>query len=218
MQITGSKSYSNSKAPAMYNFPQKSDMFAFQCALRGKLIRHAFDVDSIESTRGLETTHQHLKIWSDYNNENFTLSFYVKRKTSHESYLEFPLECFLPNPTPSQDKKKPQLIRLYFRLKPESMKSKRSSRDSIPKASSPPGARNTKGIMSLPRTRLNSAETSPKQSVLKMFVGKTRRPSETPLSLPLPTGRIDQRCKPVFSSNILKACTHIVQQALVLDL
>lgn len=191
----------------MYNFPQKSDMLAFQCALRGKLIRHVFDVDSVESKRGLETAHQHLKIWSDFNNENYTLSFYVKKERAPGTYLELPVECFLPRPVPNHNN--PQLVRIYFRLQPESPKLKRSSRGSIPKVLIPPAAGSIKARLSFSRTPTDPSGTSPTKSMLRRF-SKSRQPSETHLSLSPPTGRIDKRCRISFCPIPRTNFTHLV--------
>jgi hypothetical protein len=134
VQITGSTTCTVEKARPLYNFPLHPDMLAFQCALRGKLIRHTFEVDSIRSKCGkVETSHQHLKMWSDFSDENYTLSFYVKKGKEPGTHLEFPVECFEPRPAPRQDN--PELVRMYFRLPPKPPKLSRTPKITSPQSS-----------------------------------------------------------------------------------
>lgn len=61
-----------------YQFDSSSDAVAFQCALRGKILRRTFQVEKINSGRGIEGTAQPLKLWSDFYNQNWSLSFLVE--------------------------------------------------------------------------------------------------------------------------------------------
>jgi hypothetical protein len=107
-------------------------MLAFQCVLRDKLIRHTFEVDSILSKpgpRALKTYHEHLKLWSDFNDRNYTLSFSSVRGNESGKNLEYPVECFDPKPEPQLNN--PVSVRLYFRLPPELPMGSRGSTSSI---------------------------------------------------------------------------------------
>ncbi|KAJ5820318.1 hypothetical protein N7474_005909 [Penicillium riverlandense] len=61
-----------------YQFDSSSDAVAFQCALRGKILKHTFQVEKINSGRGTEGSAQPLKLWSDFYNQNWSLSFLVE--------------------------------------------------------------------------------------------------------------------------------------------
>jgi len=168
-------------------------MLAFQCALRGKLIRHTFDVDSIGSNRGLETSHQHLKMWSDFSDKNYTLSFYIKKENEPGTYLEFPVECFEPNPVPRQNN--PEFVRIYFRLEPKSSKLRRTSQGSIPNIPSPGVMKNLQQKLPFSKPRHNSSETaSPQSSFMRKF-SRNRQTSENSPSQSPPTGRSNNRCR-----------------------
>jgi hypothetical protein len=157
-------------------------MLAFQSALRGKLIRHTFDVDSIRSKRGLETTHQHLKLWSDFSGYNYTVSFYVKTENTPGAHLEFPVECFEPQPSLNLDD--PKSVRVYFRLQTISPKPKQSAQGKGSNTSSPGMVTNLQQRPSFLNRQHNTSVNTLSQPFKKIF-SKNRKPSESS----------NQRCK-----------------------
>jgi hypothetical protein len=169
-------------------------MLAFQCALRGRLIRHTFDVDLIESIRSkrgkVETSYQHLKMWSDFSDENYTLSFYVKKKNEPGTHLEFPVECFEPEPAPRQDK--PEFVRMYFRLPPKSPKPKRTPWGSIPNVPSLSVMKNLQHRLSFSKPQYNSSKTASPQSSFRRNSSQNRQTLE---NSPAPTGGSNHRCR-----------------------
>lgn len=203
MQLTGREVFSGQQALVTYRFPLTSDMFAFQSAIRGRLIRHVFDVEFIKSNRGTETTHQHVKIWSDSNNDNFTLSFYVKEERSQGAHLEFPIACFLQ--TPATHKTDPHFVRIYFRLRTQPPMLKTSSGYPTSEASSPLGTRARQ------ERRSFSSSTSPTLSMFKIFT-KSPQPKNTTPPLSPPTERIQQRGRIYFSSTTLGDIDSCVQE------
>lgn len=170
-------------------------MLAFQCALRGKLIRHTFDVDSIRSERGLETSHQHLKTWSDFSDRNYTLSFYVKNGDAPGTHLELPVEWFEPKPVQRQDH--PEFVRIYFRLPPKVSKLKRASRGSAPSVPSPGVMKNLQQRFPFSKPQHNSSEASSPPSSSKRKFSWNSRTSENSLSQSPPAGRLNQRCREI---------------------
>jgi hypothetical protein len=178
-------------------------MLTFQCTLRDKLIRHTFDVDSIHSKCGkIETSHQHLKMWSDFSDENYTLSFYAKKENEPGTHLEFPVECFEPKPVLRQDN--PKFIRVYFRLPPESSKPRRTSRGSISSIPSPGVVKNLLQLLSLPKPQYNSSETASPQSSFRRNFSRNRQTPENPPSQSPPTGGSNRRCRGNLRSLPLK--------------
>ena len=165
-------------------------MLAFQCALRDKLIRHTFDVDSIHSKRGLETSYQHLKMWSDVNGKNDTLSFYVKKEGEPGTHLEFPVKCFEPNPVPHQDN--PKVVQICFRRQPKSSEVKRTSWGSTPNIPGSSMMKNLQKRLSFSKTQHSSSEASSPQSLFRRRLSLNREISERGLS---PTERSNHRCR-----------------------
>jgi hypothetical protein len=168
-------------------------MLAFQSALRDKLIRHTFDVDSIRSKHRLETSHEHLKLWSDFSDKNDTISFYVKKENEPGAHLEFPMGCFEPTAFPRQDN--PEYVRIYFRLRPKPSGPKRTSQDSIPNIHSPGVMENLKQRLSFSKPQYNPSETSSPQSSFRRKFSWSHRTSETPLPHSPPMGRSQHRCR-----------------------
>lgn len=168
-------------------------MLAFQSALRDKLIRHTFDVDSIHSRHCLETSHDHLKLWSDFSDKNDTISFYVKKENEPGKHLEFPLGCFEPTPVPRQDN--PEFARIYFRLRPKPSGPKRTLQGSIPNIHSPGVMENLKQRLSISKPQYNSSETSSPQSSFKRKFSWSRQTSETSLPHSPPMGRSKHPCR-----------------------
>jgi hypothetical protein len=191
-------------------------MLAFQCALRGKLIRHTFDIDSIRSKRGkVETSHQHLKMWSDFSDENYTLSFYVKKENEPGTHLEFPVECFEPKPAPRQDN--PEFVRVYFRLPSESSRLERTPQGSIPSIPSPGVMKNLEQWLSISKPQYNSSETASPQSSFRRSFSWNRQTLENPPPQSLPTGRPNHRCRGNLCSLPVRSFTHVVQRLQVPD-
>ena len=73
-----------------YHFDSPSDAIAFQSALRGKVLQQTFQVEQITSGRGLEGTAQPLKLWSDVDNKNPTLSLLVQHSRPYY-HIDIPL-------------------------------------------------------------------------------------------------------------------------------
>ncbi|KAJ6093413.1 hypothetical protein N7486_008702 [Penicillium sp. IBT 16267x] len=76
-----------------YRFDSPAVGIAFQSALRGKVLRKTFQVEEITSGRGLEGTAQPLKLWSDVDNKNPTLSLLVQHSRPFY-HIDVPLHIF----------------------------------------------------------------------------------------------------------------------------
>jgi hypothetical protein len=176
-------------------------MLAFQCALRDKPIRHTFDVDSISSKRGLETSHQHLKLWSDFDDKNHTLSFYIKKENEPGTYLEFPVESFEPNPIPHP--KKPEFVRIYFRLQPN-----------IP---GPRVMKNLQQKLFLSKPQHNPSDTTSGQSPSMRKFSRNRQTSENLPPQFRPLGRPNHQCRGNLCSLPVKKFAHVIQRLQVPD-
>lgn len=188
IRLAGSKTFTEQNGLGIYHFPLKLDVFAFQSAVRGKLLRHVFDVDYVNSERGRETTQQHLKLWSDTNDENHMLSFFIKQKKGPDTFLEFPCDCFVPRLKPSHID--PSELRIYFRIQPKKAKNKQRSTDSVPRVSSPPDSLSYGERHPSTNARSASSSHSRSPSFLSMF-SSSRRPSDTSQS----AGSADPRCR-----------------------
>jgi hypothetical protein len=168
-------------------------MLGFQCALRNKLIRHTFDADSINSKdgpRGLETSFEQLKLWSDFNGKNYTLSFFIQRENQSGTHLEYPVECF--DSEPRVHLNNPRLVRLYFRLPPELPKGSRGSTSSI---ASFGVVNNIQQRLSFPKSQPAFSEMSQSPSPSRKRFSRKRNSSDdsTPPSGPISTSQT--RCK-----------------------
>jgi hypothetical protein len=76
-----------------YYFQDASDMLGFQSVLRGKHILHTLSVNRIESERGTEARAQHLKLWSDHDSGQVSVSFYG-HEMEPKNHFEFPIVSF----------------------------------------------------------------------------------------------------------------------------
>lgn len=73
-----------------YKFGSNDAAIAFQCALRGKILVHTFQVEDITSGRGSESTAQPLKLWSDLDGRNMSISFLVQQSKPYY-HIDVPL-------------------------------------------------------------------------------------------------------------------------------
>ncbi|KAJ5675776.1 hypothetical protein N7462_008673 [Penicillium macrosclerotiorum] len=92
-QSDGSVTWRYEGRKPAYRFNSLSDAFAFECALRGKILLHTFQVEEISSERGLEGTAQPVKLWCDFDDRNRALSFLVQRSRPY-FHLDVPLRMF----------------------------------------------------------------------------------------------------------------------------
>jgi hypothetical protein len=84
-------SYNSLKS--LYNFPLPLYALDFQSAFREKHLLQTFHVDTIRSKRGYEASDLHLKLWSDFDGENESISF-LQHKMEPNEWLDFPINVF----------------------------------------------------------------------------------------------------------------------------
>jgi hypothetical protein len=167
-------------------------MLGFQCALRDKLIRHSFDTDSIHSKggpRGLETSFEQMKLWSDFNGKNYTLSFFIQRENQLGTHLEYPVECFDPEPRPHLNN--PGLVRLDFRLPLELPKGSQGSTSSA----SSGVVKNIQQRMPFSKLQPTSSEMSQTPSPSRKRFSWKRNSSDDSTPPSGPTSMSQNRCK-----------------------
>lgn len=89
-EVDGAELWRHKGRKPSYNFASESDGIAFQCALRGKVLMHTFHVEDITSERGSESTAQPLKLWSDLDGRNKSISFLVQKSKPYY-HIDVPL-------------------------------------------------------------------------------------------------------------------------------
>ena len=78
-----------------YRFQSAADASTFQSALRGKYLWATFQVETIRSKRGREALVQHLKLWTDFNGRDGSISFLRHMTEWEKCHLEFPVTDFV---------------------------------------------------------------------------------------------------------------------------
>lgn len=89
-EVDGAELWRHKGRKPSYGFESKFDAIAFQCALRGKILMHTFQVEDITSERGSESTAQPLKLWSDLDGRNQSISFLVQKSKPYY-HIDVPL-------------------------------------------------------------------------------------------------------------------------------
>ncbi|OOQ85830.1 hypothetical protein PEBR_24007 [Penicillium brasilianum] len=92
-EVDGAELWRHKGRKPSYSFDSKFDAIAFQCALRGKVLMHTFQVEDITSERGSESTAQPLKLWSDLDGRNQSISFLVQKSKPYY-HIDVPLRLF----------------------------------------------------------------------------------------------------------------------------
>jgi hypothetical protein len=92
-EFDGTETWRHKERKPSYRFDYDDDAIAFQCALRGKALLHTFQVEEITSGRGSEGTAQPLKLWSDLDGRNKSISFLVQQSKPYY-HIDVPLRLF----------------------------------------------------------------------------------------------------------------------------
>lgn len=92
-ELDGAETWRHKARKPSYRFGYEVDAIAFQCALRGKALLHTFQVEEITSGRGSEGTAQPLKLWSDLDGRNKSISFLVQQSKPYY-HIDIPLRLF----------------------------------------------------------------------------------------------------------------------------
>ena len=97
VEIVGSRFMSFPAVIPSYKFPSLDDALSFQSSLRGKYLRGSFDANTISSLLGEIASDQTIKVWSDFDDEQRSLTFY-QHKAEHKDalvgYRDFPIDWF----------------------------------------------------------------------------------------------------------------------------
>ncbi|KAF4631103.1 hypothetical protein G7Y89_g7028 [Cudoniella acicularis] len=94
-----------------YRFPHPSDLKLFQELIREKELLKTYSPNKITSSKGQETSFQHLKLWKDDKTTEYTYTF-CRNVSGDSAYAEFPLSKLQLNEKPKQ--KSNRIIQLDF--------------------------------------------------------------------------------------------------------
>lgn len=101
----------------LYKFSSKHDASSYQSILRGKYLRHTFDINSITSAQGEIAFKRTLKLWSDFDDGQRFLTF-NQHKGAPMGHRDFPLGWFEPTLYEYRGKGKDSVVRIQFRFAP----------------------------------------------------------------------------------------------------